>query len=148
MSIPFDMGGNDLIVNSVTVGASAPGSSVASGISATTPTVIAPKTTIKTNVTAVTATSNIATVTNYMLQVTTPALVTASGASQTEVITLTGLTTADIAWVDWAGGTNTIPNFNLLAVCTANTLTITIFNIHGSLPLNGTLILNVWIMKA
>lgn len=148
MTLALDLGGNDLIVNSITTGATKPGTAVATGVSATTPVVIAAATTLKSNVTAVTATSNIATVTNYLLQVTTPSLTTASGASQTEVLTLTGLASTDIAFVEWAGGTNTNATFNVAAVCTANTCTLTIFNVHGSAALNGTLIFNVWILKA
>lgn len=148
MTLAYDLGGNDLIVNSITTGASSPGQAVATGISATTPIVIGAATTLKSNVTAVTATSNIATVTNYLLQVTTPSLSTAAGAAQTEVITLTGLTATDIAFVQLAGGTSTVTDVQISAVCTTNTLTITLTNTGPSAALNGTVILNVWILKA
>lgn len=147
MTLPLDLGGNDLIVNSITTGVSTSGGAVATGISATTPQVIAKATTLKSNVTAVTATSNIATVTNYLLQVTTPSLVTASGATQTEVITLAGLAATDIVFLTAAGGTSTVQDYNMTAVCTTNTLTVTIYN-TGASALNGTLIINVWILKA
>jgi hypothetical protein len=148
MTLAYDLGGNDLIVNSITTGASSPGQAVATGISATTPIVIGAATTLKSNVTAVTATSNIATVTNYLLQVTTPSLSTAAGAAQTEVITLTGLAATDIAFVQLAGGTSTVTDVQISAVCTTNTLTITLTNTGPSAALNGTVILNVWILKA
>lgn len=148
MTLAYDLGGNDLIVNSITTGASSPGQAVATGISATTPIVIGAATTLKSNVTAVTATSNAATVTNYLLQVTTPSLSTAAGASQAEVITLTGLAATDLAFVQLAGGTSTVTDVQISAVCTTNTLTITLTNTGPSAALNGTIILNVWILKA
>ena len=104
--------------------------------------------TIKTGVAATTMTANAATVTSYFLQCTTPALTTAGGASQAEVITLTGLAATDIAFVQLAGGTNTTMNITLSAVATTNTLTVTIFNNTAATAVNGTIIFNVWIMKA
>lgn len=148
MTLALDLGGNDLIVNSITTGVSTAGGAVATGISATTPQVIAKGTTLKSNVTAVTATSNIATVTNYVLQVTTPSLSTAAGSAQTEVLTLTGLAATDIAFVQLAGGTSTVTDIQISAVCTTNTCTITITNTGPSAALNGTIILNVLILKA
>lgn len=148
MTLAYDLGGNDLIVNSITLGATTAGTAVATGVSATTPTVLAKATTLKSNVTAVTATSNAATVTNYILQITTPSLTTAAAAAQTEVITLTGLASTDIAFVQYAGGTSTVVDFQVGAVCTSNTLTLTITNTGPSAALNGTLIFNVWILKA
>lgn len=146
MTVTYDLGGNDLIVNSITTGASTAGTSPSG--STTTPIVIKAGTTIKSNVAATTATGNAATVTSYILQVTTPSLTTAAAASQAEVITLTGLTANDIAFVTPAGGTNTNADYNLVAVCTSNTLTVTIFNTGPSAALNGTLIFNVMILKA
>ncbi len=146
MTVTYDLGGNDIVVNSITLGASKAGQAVTT--SATTPVVIGAATTLKSNVTAVTATGNAATVTNYLLQVTTPSLTTAAGSSQAEVITLTGLAATDIAFVQWAGGTNTTATIQCSAVCTSNTLTITIYNIGPTTALNGTVILNVWILKA
>lgn len=146
MALPFDLGGNDLIVNSITTGVSTTGGAVTA--SATTPVVIKAATTLKSNVVSKTMTSNIGTVTNYILQCTTPALTTAGAASQTEVITLTGLAATDIAFVQLAGGTNTVMNITLSAVATTNTLTVTIFNNTAATALNGTVIFNVWILKA
>lgn len=145
MTLALDLGGNDLIANTLTLGATTAGTAVTS--SATTPLALAKATTLKSNVTAVTATSNIATVTNYFLQVTTPSLTTASGSTQTEVLTLTGLAAADLVFLTAAGGTSTVQDYNVTAVCTTNTLTITIYN-TGASALNGTLIINVMILKA
>lgn len=148
MTLALDLGGNDLIVNSITTGVSTTGGAVASGISATTPTVIAAATTLKSNVKTLTMTSNIGTATNYILQCTTPSLTTAAGSAQTEVITLTGLAATDIAFVQLAGGTGTVVDIQLSAVCTTNTCTVTITNTGPSAALNGTYIFNVWILKA
>lgn len=165
MTLNLDYSGNDLIVNSISTGAATGGTGTAMPSSANTATLDGVQTitgvktfsanpvftaakTIKTNVAATTLTSNAATVTNYFLQCTTPALTTAAGASQAEVITLTGLAATDIAFVTAAGGTNTRKNYNLEAVATTNTLTITIYNTEPTNAINGTLIFNVWIMKA
>lgn len=144
MTLALDFGGSDLIVNTITTGASSPGTAV----NPTTPLALSAGTTVKSNVKTATLTSNAATVTNYTLQVTTPSLSTAAGSSQAETITLTGLAATDIAFVTPAGGTNTQVDYNWQAVMTTNTLTITIYNTHASAALNGTLIFNVWILKA
>lgn len=146
MTVTYDLGGNDLIVNSITTGVSTANGAV--NVTSTTPVVFAKASTIKSNVTAVTATGNIATVTNYFLQVTTPSLTTAAGSAQTEVLTLTGLAATDIAFVQLAGGTSTVTDIQIAAVCTTNTLTITLTNTGPSAALNGTVILNVLILKA
>lgn len=145
MTLAYDLGGNDLIANTLTLGATTAGTAVTS--STTTPLVLAKATTLKSNVTAVTATSNIATVANYFLQVTTPSLSTASGATQTEVLTLTGLAATDLVFLTAAGGTSTVQDYNMTAVCTTNTLTVTLYN-TGASAFNGTLIFNVMILKA
>lgn len=145
MTLPLDFGGNDLIVNSITTGISTSGGAVTG--TSTTPLALPKATTLKSNVTTVTATSNIATVTNYLLQVTTPSLSTASGSTQTEVLTLTGLAATDIAFCQAAGGTSTVQDYQITAVATTNTLTLTVYN-TGASSLNGTLIINVWILKA
>ncbi len=104
--------------------------------------------TIKSGVAATTMTANAATVTSYFLQCTTPSLSTAAGASQAETITLTGVAATDIVFVTKAGGSNTTKLYTLEAVATTNTVTVTIYNIGPSVALNGTVIFNVWIMKA
>lgn len=142
MALPLDFGGNDLIVNSITTGAASPGSAVSGLITVTA------GSTIKSNRAATTFTSNIATGTSYFVQATTPALVTAAGASQTEVYTLTGVSANDLAFVTVAGGTNTRKNINLEAVCTTNTVTVTIYNTEPTNAINGTIIFNLMILKA
>lgn len=159
----YDMGGNDLIVNSITTGATAGGTAPTSGGTAVTTntaqTITAVKTfsanpvftvgkTIKSNVAATTLTSNAATVTSYFTQCTTPSLSTAGGASQAEVITLTGVAATDIAFVTLAGGANTTKNLTLSAVCTTDTVTVTIYNNTAATALNGTVIFNLWVLKA
>lgn len=160
MAYNYDMGGVDLIVNTLSTGASSAGAA-STGAALTTnsaQTLTGVKTfsanpaltvgnTIKSNVAATTLTSNAATVTSYFLQCTTPSLTTTSGSTQAEVITLTGLTASDIAFVTAAGGTSTVQDYNVTAVCTTNTLTVTIYN-TGASSLNGTLIFNVMILKA
>lgn len=165
MTLNYDLSGNDLIVNTISTGATSGQAGTAFPSAAnitstnTAQTISGVKTfsanpiftvgnTIKSNVAATTLTGNAATVTSYFLQCTTPALVTAGGASQAETITLTGLAATDIVFVDWAGGTNTVANFTCSAVCTTNTLTITIFNLTAATAFNGTIILNVMILKA
>lgn len=161
--LPYDLGGTDLIVNSITTGASTVGTAAVSGgnvdSTGTAQTITAVKTfsanpaftvgnTIKTNVAATTFTSNAATGTSYFIQGTTPSLSTAAGATQTEVYTLTGVAATDIAFVTAAGGTSTVQDFQLYAVCTTNTVTVSIVNTGPSAALNGTIIFNLMILKA
>lgn len=166
MSLNYDLGGTDLIVNSISTGATAPGQAgtatpTAANINTlnTAQTITAAKTwsanpvftvgnTLKSNVAATTLTSNAATVTGSFLQCTTPSLSTAGGASQAEVITLTGTAAADIVFVTLAGGTNTTKNITLSAVCTTDTITVTIYNNTAATALNGTVIFNLWLLKA
>lgn len=96
--------------------------------------------------TTATATGNAATVTSQMVQITTPSLATAAGASQAEVITLSGVTTSNMAFVQIAGGTNTTwAGVTARAVCTANTVTVTIHNGNAA-ALNGTIIFNLMVV--
>lgn len=158
MSLSYDLGGSDLIVNSILTGATGPGQA---GTSATAQaqTFTGVKTfsanpaftvgnTIKSNVAATTFTSNAATGTSYFVQGTTPALTTAAGSSQAEVYTLTGVAATDVAFITVAGGTNTRKNINLEAVCTTNTVTVTIYNSEPTNAVNGTIIFNLMILKA
>lgn len=155
---PLDLSGSDIIVNNVYQAASTPGSAGTLNTAAA-QTFTGVKTfsanpaftvgnTIKSNVAATTFTSNAATGTSYFIQGTTPALTTAAGASQAEVYTLTGVAATDIAFVTVAGGTNTRKNINLEAVCTTNTVTVTIYNSEPTNAVNGTIIFNLMILKA
>lgn len=143
MTLALDFGGNDLVVNTITTGATSPGTAP----SGSAPIALSAGTTLKSNVVATTATGNAATVTNYLLQVTTPSLATAAAGSQAEVLTLAGITASDIAFVQYAGGTNTTRNITLSAVCSTNTVTVTIYNTDAA-ALNGTVIFTVWVLKA
>ncbi len=154
----IDLGGNDIICNSVLSGATTPGQAGTAG-TALAQTFTGVKTfsanpaftvgnTIKSNVAATTFTSNAATGTSYFVQGTTPSLTTSGGASQAEVYTLTGVAATDVAIVTLAGGTNTVKNITLQAVCTTNTVTVTIYNNTAATALDGTVIFNLVILKA
>lgn len=95
-----------------------------------------------------TLSSNAATVTTYAVQVTTESLTTAAGSSQACTLTLTGVAATDMAFATLCGGTNTRAHIQLAAVCTADTVTVTIYNIGPTNALNGTVKFNVWVIKA
>lgn len=103
--------------------------------------------TIKSNVQALTGSSHAATSTGCFMQYTTESLSTAAGATQAEVITLVGTAATDIAFVTKAGGTNT-ENYQIKAVCTTDTITVTIINVEPTDSLDGTIIFNLWVLKA
>lgn len=92
--------------------------------------------------------SNAATLTKYAAVVTTESLTTAAAGSQALTLTLTGVAAGDLAFVTRAGGTNTRKNYQLDAVTTTNTVTVTVTNTEPTNALNGTLIFNLWILKA
>ncbi len=95
-----------------------------------------------------TLSSNAATITKYAAVVTSEALTTAAGASQAFVITLTGVAAGDLAFVQPVGGTNTRRNYNLLAVTTTDTITVTLYNTEPTNAINGTVIFNLVVFKA
>ncbi len=95
-----------------------------------------------------TLSSNAATLTKYACVVTSEALTTAAGASQAFVLTLTGVAAGDLAFVTKAGGTNTRKNYQLEAVTTTNTITVTLYNTEPTNAINGTVIFNLWVVKA
>ena len=92
--------------------------------------------------------SNATTLTKYAAQITTEALTTAAGAAQAFVLTLTGVAATDLVFVQAAGGTNTREHIVYKAIATTNTVTVTVNNIGPTNAINGTLIFNVWIVKA
>lgn len=101
---------------------------------------------VSSNTQKVTATGNAATITSNVAQITTPSLSTAAGANQAEVITFAGVTSANVASVTISGGTNTTwAGVTLGAVCTTNTVTVTIYNGNAA-ALNGTVIFNLTVM--
>lgn len=161
----IDLGGIDLVVNTLSTGATTPGATGTAVSGANTVTLDGTQTitgvktftgnptfttgsTIKLNAGTSTLSSNAATVTKYATQVTTESLTTAAGASQALVITLTGIAATDIIVVSKAGGTNTRKNFQLEAVATTNTATVTLYNTEPTNAINGTVIFNLWVLKA
>lgn len=95
-----------------------------------------------------TLSSNAATVTVYAAVITSEALTTAAGASQAFVITKTGVVAGDLAFVQAAGGTNTRKHIVYEAVTTTDTITVTLYNIGPTNAVNGTVIFNLWVVKA
>jgi hypothetical protein len=96
-----------------------------------------------------TLSSNAATVTKYANLITSESLTTAAGSSQAFVLTLTGVAAGDFAFVQGTGaGTNTRMNHTYKAVCTTDTVTVTVFNNEPVNALNGTLKFNLMVFKA
>ena len=95
-----------------------------------------------------TLSSNAATITKYACQITTESLTTAAEASQAFTITFTGIAATDLAFVQHAGGTNTRAGVVYKAACTTDTITVTVTNVTATNAFNGTLIFNLWVLKA
>jgi hypothetical protein len=177
MSQNIDLGGNTIVCEDIKIGATAPGQAGTSlssteltaldGASAANSTTgkvailgtsgavtfggditLGAGTTINLDSATATLSSNAATVTKRAVQVTSEALTTAAGASQAFVITLTGVAATDLAFVTPAGGTNTREHIQYKAICTSNTVTVTLSNIGPTNAVNGTVIFNLWVLKA
>lgn len=129
----LDYGGLTLLVKSVKTGASAPGQSSANN------------TAVALTGTGGTSTGTMTTTTAL---VTTAALTTAGAATHVATITYTGITASDMAVVTSIGGTNTVLNYTVKAVCSANTITMTISNNTAATALNGTLSFAILVIKA
>jgi hypothetical protein len=95
-----------------------------------------------------TCSSNAATITKWTAVITSESLSTAAAASQALTITKVGTAAGDLAFVQLAGGTNSAGTPIVNAVCTTDTVTITLKNQHASAAFNGTFILNLCIFKA
>lgn len=95
-----------------------------------------------------TASSNALTIHGQQGVVTTEALTTAAGSAQAITITNNKVSVGDIVVVTRNGGTSTTGTLEINAVCTANTLTITLTNRHASAAFNGTFILGFLVIKA
>lgn len=96
-----------------------------------------------------TLSSNAATITKWSAVITTESLTTAHTAAATLVITKVGVAAGDLVFTSHVGGTNTqgVPVFN--AVCTTDTVTITLRNnAIATNAFNGTFIFNMFILKA
>lgn len=81
-------------------------------------------------------------------KITSESLTTAHTAAATFVITRTGTASTDVAWCVPNGGTNTqgVPTYK--AVCTTNTITVTLLN--GAIAtnaFNGTFIFLLFVVK-
>lgn len=95
-----------------------------------------------------TLSTNAATITTWAAVITSESLTTAHTAAATLVITKLGVDAGDLAMISVVGGTNTqgVPVFN--AVCTADTVTITLRNnAIATNAFNGTFIFNLVILK-
>jgi hypothetical protein len=174
MGTPYDLGGTDLITESIRVGATGPGQSgtalsgseltvldgVTAGTAAASKAVVTDSNVdvaglnvvglarIDLDSATATLSTHAATITKWSAQITSEALTTAAGASQAFVITKTGVAATDLAFVTPAGGTNTREHIQYKAICTSNTVTVTISNIGPTNALNGTVIFNLMICKA
>lgn len=96
-----------------------------------------------------TLSSNAATITKWSAVITTESLNTAHTATQALVITKTGVAAGDIAIVTRVGGTNAGGIPEIRAVCTTDTVTITLKNMaKSSDAFDGTFILNLIVFKA
>lgn len=80
--------------------------------------------------------------------VTTEALTTAAAANQAFVLTAANVAAGDVAFVQDLGGTNTRQNFRYKAVCSTNTVTVTVYNTEPTNAINGTLKFAVLIVRA
>lgn len=95
-----------------------------------------------------TTSANACTINKMAGVVTTGSLTTAGGASQAITINNNEVAATDIVSVDWAGGTNTVANFNYSCVPSAGVLTLTIYNNTAATAFNGTFIFHFSIIKA
>lgn len=94
-----------------------------------------------------TLSSNAATITHYAAKITTESLTTAHTAAQALVITKVGVVAGAYAFISQSGGTNTggVPVFK--AVCTTDTITITLQNnAIATNAFNGTFVFNLVVM--
>jgi len=202
MAYNWDMGGSDLLVNSVSVGATAPGQAGTSlsGAELTVLDGVTPGTATASKAVVLGASKNIATITSatittltttgiaggptfsanpvlgtgttidldsntasctgtggtstatmtkYACQITTASITTAAAGTHVITITATGLVAStDLVFMTRAGGTNTRKNFAMDAVCTTDTITVTITNTEPTNAFNGTIIFNIWVLKA
>lgn len=98
--------------------------------------------------TTLTLSSNAGTTTKWATVVTSESLTTAHTAAATLVITKVGVDAGDLAMISVVGGTNTggVPVYK--AVCTADTVTVTLQNnAIATNAFNGTFIFNLIIFK-
>ena len=88
------------------------------------------------------------TMTTLSAQVTSDSITTAGGATHVATITYTGVAATDIVLITKAGGSNSATeNYGYKAVCTTNTITVTLSNNTAATALNGTVIFNILVIK-
>lgn len=87
------------------------------------------------------------TMTTTTALVTTAALTTAAAASHVATITYTGIAAGDLVLVSHVGGTNTTIGLEAKAICTTNTITLTIMNNNAG-AVNGTISYALLVLKA
>jgi len=88
------------------------------------------------------------TMTTLSAQVTSASITTAGGATHVATITYTGIAATDIVFITKAGGSNTATeNYGYKAVCSTNTITVTLSNNTAATALNGTVIFNILVVK-
>lgn len=99
--------------------------------------------------TTATLSSNAATITQFAAVITTESLTTAHTATAVLTVTKTGVATGDFAMISLVGGTNTagVPVFN--ALCSTDTVTVTLRNnAIITNAFNGTFIFNLIVFKS
>ena len=97
---------------------------------------------------SVTLASNTGTLNKMAGVITTESLNTAGAASQALTITDSKVSASDIIVVSQIGGTNTTRAISFVAVASAGSFVITVYNNTAATALNGTLILGFVILKA
>ncbi|SRR6266576_4623288 len=148
LSKVVDLGGNTLLISDVQL-VTGPGQSSGTSLGSLTGNVTVPAgRTVDLDSAPATLTSNAVTLTKYAGVITSEALTTAAGSSQAFVITKVGIAAGDLAFVTRAGGTNTRQSYAYNAITTTDTVTVTVYNNEPTNALNGTLIFNLWVLKA
>lgn len=89
------------------------------------------------------------TVTTLSSQITSASITTAGAATHVATITYAGIVAGDMVFITKAGGTNSgTENYTYKAVCTTDTITVTLSNHTAATALNGTVIFNMLVVKA
>lgn len=94
-----------------------------------------------------TAVTNAVTINAKAGVITTEALTTAGGGNQAITLTNSKISVGDMIFVQVAGGTNTVQNITFKATAAAGSATITVYNNTAATALNGTIILNFYVIK-
>lgn len=84
-----------------------------------------------------------ATMVKPVAKITTASITTAAAGTHVITVTKAGITATSTVLISRGGGSNTQEVFAVKAVCSTDTITITITNQHASSAFNGTIILYV-----